>query len=138
VRYLALIVLVAAMAPAHAAEPAKQATPTIVVEPDGFDFGRALVNKTLTKEFVLRNTGDAELEIRSVRTSCGCTAALPGSRKIAPGSHTSLTVTLDTRGHPGKLQRAVYVESNDPHTRVLQIQLSVEVVDPNARDTKKD
>ena len=51
------------------------AAPRIRVEPEAFDFGKALPGKTLRKEFTLRNFGDAELVIEGVTTTCGCTAA---------------------------------------------------------------
>src|SRR5207249_10145134 len=40
-----------------------------------FDFGKALQQKTLQKEFAIRNLGDADLVLDSVTTSCGCTVA---------------------------------------------------------------
>ena len=47
------------------------------MEPPAFDFGEALPDKTLTKEFAIRNFGNQDLVIENVSTSCGCTAARP-------------------------------------------------------------
>ena len=106
--------------------------PRIVVEPAGFDFGQALQNKTLPKDFVLRNVGDEALRIEDVRTSCGCTAALPSERVVPPGGQTRLHVELQTRTAEGRLEKIVYVRSNDPTRNVLEVKLRVTVDKPAA------
>jgi len=120
--------------PAHA-EDERAPAPRIRVEPEGFDFGTALPNKTLRKEFTLRNFGDAELVIEDVKTTCGCTAALAASSKLKPGASTQLRVTLETRSYAGKLERQVLVRSNDPKTPLLTVKVSatVEAADAKAR-----
>ena len=104
-------VLLAAGAGSGRAE--EQKTPRIRVEPEAFDFGKALPAKTLRKEFTLSNFGDAALVIENVSTTCGCTAALASDTKLAPGSSTVLRVTLETRSYSGKLERQVWC-ANDP------------------------
>lgn len=104
--------------------------PRIVVEPATFDFGQALPNKTLNKDFVLRNLGDETLRLEEVRTSCGCTAALPNERVVPPGGQTRLQVSLQTRTAEGRLEKTVYVRSNDPTHATLEVKLSVTVVKP--------
>jgi hypothetical protein len=104
--------------------------PRIVVEPATFDFGQALQNKTLNKDFVLRNLGDETLRIEEVRTSCGCTAALPNERVVPPGGQTRLQVSLQTRTAEGRLEKIVYVRSNDPTHSTLEVKLGVTVVKP--------
>jgi Protein of unknown function (DUF1573) len=127
-----LWLLVAALLPAGAgsgrAEEPK--TPRIRVEPETFDFGKALPAKTLRKEFTLSNFGDAALVIENVSTTCGCTAALASDTKLAPGSSTVLRVTLETRSYSGKLERQVLVRSNDPKTPLLTVTVSATVEAP--------
>jgi Protein of unknown function (DUF1573) len=108
----------------------EQKTPRIRVEPETFDFGKALPAKTLRKEFTLSNFGDAELVIENVSTTCGCTAALASDTKLAPGSSTVLRVTLETRSYSGKLERQVLVRSNDPKTPLLTVTVSATVGAP--------
>lgn len=108
----------------------EQKTPRIRVEPETFDFGKALPAKTLRKEFTLSNFGDAELVIENVSTTCGCTAALASDTKLAPGSSTMLRVTLETRSYSGKLERQVLVRSNDPKTPLLTVKVSATVEAP--------
>ena len=85
--------LLAALAVARPsrAEDKDAAAPRIRVEPEAFDFGKALPGKTLRKEFTLRNFGDAELVIEGVTTTCGCTAAISAKTRLEAGGSTQLT-----------------------------------------------
>lgn len=126
---LAGLGLIAALTapPAVAGDEKRAATPRIRVEPDGFDFGMAQQNKTLRKEFTLRNFGDAELVIEGVSTTCGCTAAITAEKHVEPGGSTQLRVTLETRSYSGKVERQVLVRSNDPETPLLAVKVSATV-----------
>jgi hypothetical protein len=115
----------ALLATASAAE--EKAAPRIRVEPESFDFGNALPDKTLRKDFTIRNFGDAALVIESVSTTCGCTAALPEARRVEPGGSTLLRVTFETRRYTGKVERRVIVRSNDPRTPVAEVRVSATV-----------
>ena len=112
------------------AVPAKG--PRIVVEPAEHDFGKAQQNKTLTKEFRLKNTGTEELVIGEVATTCGCTAAQLTTKTLKPGDSTPLVVNLETRTVSGKLERYVMVSSNDPENKQLQVKVTADVAAPAA------
>jgi hypothetical protein len=129
--FLAVSAVTAAADNAAPQANAKQG-PRIAVEPATFDFGQALQNKTLTKDFVLRNLGDESLRIEDVRTTCGCTAALPTDRVVPPGGQTRLQVSLQTRTSEGRLEKSVNIRSNDPTHSVIEIRLNVTVVKPAA------
>jgi len=123
-----LVVLAATLLPvAVSAEDKPAAAPSIRVEPDGFDFGKTLPGKTLSKEFALRNFGDAELVIEGVSTTCGCTAAITAEKRVRPGGATQLRVTFETRSYSGRVERQVLVRSNDPKTPVLTLKLTANV-----------
>jgi hypothetical protein len=126
-RRLAVLGAVALMAASARAEEKPQTGPRIRVEPESFDFGRALPGKTLRKEFTVRNFGDAELVILGVTSTCGCTAGLTAQSRVQPGRSTPLRVTLETRSSSGKVERQVLVRSNDPKTPLLQVRVSVTV-----------
>jgi hypothetical protein len=128
-----LLVMGALLAGQAAGASQKQKGPEIAVEPASFDFGRALQNKNLTKDFTIRNLGDAELVIKEVKTTCGCTAAIPGARRVAPGGKTTLHVSLETRSYRGPVERKVLLRSNDKKHGVLAVAVSVTVVPPKKR-----
>jgi hypothetical protein len=115
-------------APAAAA-PSERA-PRIAVEPTVFDFGRAQQEKTLEKEFTVRNLGNEDLVIESVSTTCGCTVAEGYSKVIKPGASTPLRVKLQTRTNFGRLSRSVLIKSNDPSGRPLELKVEATVERP--------
>ena len=129
-RVLLGLVAAALLAGAASGWTEEQKTPRIRVEPETFDFGKALPAKTLRKEFTLSNFGDAALVIENVSTTCGCTAALASDTKLAPGSSTVLRVTLETRSYSGKVERQVLVRSNDPKVPLLTVKVSATVEAP--------
>jgi len=112
--------------PARAGEAAA-AAPRLAIEPESFDFGEALAQRTLHKEFVIRNFGQGELRIEGISTSCGCTAALAASNRLAPGARTTLRVSLETRDDQGPLERTVLLRSNDPERPIATLRLRVRV-----------
>jgi hypothetical protein len=126
---LAGLLLVGALA-----RPADEAAkgPRISVEPQSFDFGRALPGKTLEKQFSLRNFGDADLVVERITTTCGCTAALldDAHKLLKPGQSAQLRVRLETRDYSGKLVRSVLVRSNDPERSVLEVKVEATVTAP--------
>ncbi|HVO12547.1 MAG TPA: DUF1573 domain-containing protein [Vicinamibacteria bacterium] len=107
--------------------------PEARVEPASFDFGKALPGRTLKKEFVLKNAGEATLVIEGVSTTCGCTAAIAGATRLPPGRSTSLSVTLQTRDYRGPVERRVLVRSNDPKTPLLEVRVRATVEPPAGR-----
>jgi hypothetical protein len=126
-RRLAVLGAVALLAASARAEEKPRPGPRIRVDPESFDFGRALPDKTLRKEFTIRNFGDAELVIEGISTSCGCTAALTAEKRVEPGGSTPLRVTLETRSYSGRVERQVLVRSNDPATPLLRVRVSATV-----------
>jgi hypothetical protein len=107
----------------------KPPAPKISVEPLSFDFGNALPEKTLEKQFSIRNFGDADLVIDKITTSCGCTAGLldDDSKVLKPGKSGQLRVRLQTRDYSGKVVRSVVVHSNDPAQELLEIKVEANV-----------
>ena len=127
----ALFALALAMAAVRADEKAATRAPAakISVEPTYFDFGNAWPEKTLEKQFSIRNFGDADLVIDKITTTCGCTAGLldDDSKVLKPGQSGQLRVRLQTRDYSGKVVRSVMVRSNDPAQQLVEIQVEVNV-----------
>lgn len=136
-RTLPLLALVAALAGATGAEETKPVQaphgPRLSVEPASFDFGKALPNRTLEKEFNLRNFGDEELVIEKVTTSCGCTVTQLDTKLLKPGASTPLRVKLETRSAQGRILKSVAIRSNDATKSVFELKLEATVVPEKAR-----
>lgn len=87
------------------------------------DFGSVTEGDILPYVFIFKNAGDAELEITDVKTSCGCTAAIPSATKLKPGEEAELKVEFDTKDRSGRISRTIQVTTNekDVPTKVLTI-----------------
>jgi hypothetical protein len=90
-----------------------------------YDFGRADSTVNVSHVFLLTNTGDAPLSIKRVRVCCGATAML-GTNTIAAGTSTTLRVTLALDGKLGRVEKAIYVLSNDPVAPIFRLALTGE------------
>ena len=101
--------------------------PGIRCEKTTHDFGVHWVGGTLTHEFIVRNEGDQELEILSVRLSCGCAVAGRYDKRIPPGGQGKIPVSLNTNKVHGKFSKSIRVNSNDPVTPALRLKISGEV-----------
>ena len=98
----------------NAAPPGKQ--PKVQVMNPLYDFGTALEGKMVEHVFKIKNTGQGELEIRGVKTSCGCTAAAPSKNHLAPGEEADISVGFDTHFQKGHQVRTITAYTNDPTT----------------------
>ncbi len=110
------------------------AQPRLAVDAPAWDFGSLDQSQTIRREFVLRNAGTRPLEIREITSSCGCTAAEPGSRHLAPGAETALAVSVDLRGRRGPQDFRVVVHTNDPEQPATQLSVSGTVTSAVAVD----
>ncbi|UFS70600.1 DUF1573 domain-containing protein [Geomonas sp. RF6] len=91
---------------------AAYAAPELSVEQGVFNFGSIAQGKKVQHTFVIKNTGDATLQIRQLRPSCGCTAATPSSSQIPPGKSAEIKVVFDSTNFSGRMQKSVVVDTN--------------------------
>lgn len=119
--------LVAPSAHEPGPEPNPPRAPRIAVEPALFDFGKVRQERTLTKQFSIRNFGSADLSILGISHACGCTASLMDSKVVKPGGSATLRVTFETRNYAGKVSRSVLVKSNDPERQTVELKLEATV-----------
>ena len=103
---------------AGTAAPAPEATagpvPHVEFESSTFDFGEVDQGKDVVHAFKFKNSGQGNLIITKVQSSCGCTAALASSEKIGPGAEGVIEATFSTGGYQGKVSKSIRVKTNDP------------------------
>ncbi|MDP8237193.1 MAG: DUF1573 domain-containing protein, partial [Candidatus Erginobacter occultus] len=114
-------------APAEEGADPVPAGPAISFRETVFDAGESWEGEVVTHTFTFTNTGDAELKITRVRTSCGCTASNLSSDTIAPGESGEIKASFNTRNYRGKKSQPVYVTSNDPSNPTVQLRLETTV-----------
>jgi HYDIN/CFA65/VesB family protein len=100
----------------------------LAVEPAAFDFGNVRPEKTLQKDLLLRNFGDAELVIQKVSTTCGCTVAGSYLKRVAPGASTTLRIAFTTPATAGRTEQTVTIETNDPERPRIHVKVAATVV----------
>lgn len=77
-------------------------------------------------DFVIRNDGDAPLEITSVQPACGCTVA-EFDKTVAPGKTGKVHVALDTATFNGPIAKGVSVFTNDPDNPRIELTVRANV-----------
>ncbi|RPI75481.1 MAG: DUF1573 domain-containing protein [Ignavibacteriales bacterium] len=102
--------------------------PKIVVPQPEHDFGDIVQGEKVSHNFVITNTGGDVLVITNVRASCGCTAALPDKKELAPGETTNIKVEFNSTGRIGKQQKTVYVSSNDKENPQITLKFTGNIV----------
>ena len=77
----------------HAAGAIATLGPKAQVPETTFDFGEIFEDRELTHTFVIKNIGDALLEIKDIDSDCACTAA-DSDRRIPPGGQGRIKLTI--------------------------------------------
>ena len=88
------------------------AAPELTVVEANYNFGTIPQGKKVQHNFVIRNSGDAALQIKEVNVSCGCTAAKPSTSLVAPGKSAEIQVVFDSTNFSGKVQKSVSLVTN--------------------------
>ncbi|HAH33211.1 MAG TPA: hypothetical protein DCL52_00310 [Flavobacteriaceae bacterium] len=85
------------------------------------DYGKIIKGSDGIRVFEFTNTGDAELVVTNVKSSCGCTVPKKPEGPIAPGASGSIEVKYDTN-RVGPIRKTVTVYSNaDEPIKALKI-----------------
>ena len=82
------------------------------------------VSKVLLK---ISNSGDKDLKINRITTTCSCVSALSDRLVIKPGEITNLRVSFNPRGHIGfqKYRVHVYTDGNRNPSAILNLEAHV-------------
>ena len=71
-------------------------------------------DKQAIGHFKYQNTGDKPVKFKSVRTSCGCTAAQTQKDEVPAGEKGEITATFNIGERTGTQVKTVTVETDDP------------------------
>jgi len=100
----------------------KVLTPNIEMLETSYNFGEIQQGESVTHDFILKNTGDADLIISAAKGSCGCTVPEWPKTPIAKGEEAAIKVTFNSAGRSGKQNKTVTLVTNAiPNTKVLTI-----------------
>jgi hypothetical protein len=76
-------------------------------------FQRAPEDREVTATFAFRNAGTAQVTVRSIRTSCGCTTARLDKKSYAPGESGEIKARFVFGGLRGLQRKLITVKTDD-------------------------
>lgn len=100
--------------------------PKIELSAKKVDFGNVAEDKTLVRDFVVKNTGKSTLNIEAVNPSCGCTT-VDFPKTIQPGKSGKIKLKVETGKGEGQRTKTVTISSNDPQERSVVFEFSFTV-----------
>jgi Protein of unknown function (DUF1573) len=125
-------------------QEADQPEPNIALDVTTLDYGKLWDPTKETKQVTISNTGDADLLLSNLASTCGCTVPRIGEEtlvkakgtaidvRIKPGESVVMDVTVNTFGKRDKLAQKVTITSNDPDTPEAYVDV-VGFVEPQVR-----
>lgn len=141
-RYFVLAAaLVSALAAGRYAAVAAQGkpagkSPKAVVEQKTIQVGEILEQQNVEHTYVVKNAGNAELQIVSVKPSCGCSVA-DFDKSVLPGKEGKIHITIDGKKvGAGPFDKSFMVKTNDPENE--QFSLNVQGTVTKALDFSRE
>lgn len=100
--------------------------PIISFKKTEHDFGKVIEGEVVTYSFKFTNTGNTDLIIAKVSTSCGCTASNYPVDPIKPGDTNVVEVRFDSQSRKGFQNKRITVLTNStPAKQNLYIKADV-------------
>ena len=100
---------------ARPAQPSKPGTqPRVQLSATQWDFGSLWWGDKCETDIEIKNVGNAPLEIRNVKTSCGCTGAKPNRTTLGPGESDKIHLAYNTEKGVVDVSQTATIETNDP------------------------
>lgn len=114
-----ILILLAALLPL-AAQAQETKKPKIEFESLVYDMGVVARDTSVVKcTFKFKNTGNSDLYIHQIFTTCGCTKASHNTDPVKPGESDEITVTFDgRRSGEGRVRKRVNVYNNSEQEMV--------------------
>jgi hypothetical protein len=84
-------------------------------------------DKESVATFKYENKGKTTVNIKNVRSSCGCTVASLKKNEVAPGEKGELVATFNIGGRTGMQQKIVTVETDDPSQPQINLLLKANI-----------
>lgn len=108
-------------------EQTKSEAPKIQFNSSQHNFGKVKEGQVYQHTFTFSNNGSQLLNIKDVKSSCGCAVASISQKELKPGESATLKVELDTAKRKGRMSRTLTVISNDPENPNTILTLYAEI-----------
>jgi len=90
------------------------------------DVGTVPKGEKIVHDFVIKNDGDADLQITNVQPACGCTVA-EFDKVIKPGQTGKVHAVIDSSTFNGPISKGVSVFTNDPDHPQIELTVHAKV-----------
>lgn len=91
-----------------------------------FNFGKIIAGETVMHSFYFKNTGNENLIIRNIETSCGCTTADYPKQPVAPGKEGKIEIAFNSSGRYGKQYKEIRIFANVPE-KVMTLKFTADI-----------
>jgi hypothetical protein len=109
--------------------------PQIAIPESRLALGNVVNGEIITRAVNVQNTGQTDLVIETVTTTCGCTEARLDPMVIPAGGSGSLEIVFDSGAHgpalTGAVVRQVIITSNDPQQPEMIVELAANILPPS-------
>lgn len=105
-----------------------QTGPAISFEAETIDYGEVAQGSDGTRIFKFTNTGDAPLEIKDAKSSCGCTVPKKPEAPIAPGDTGEIVVRYDTKNRVGQFRKTITLTTNIENQPMVALKIKGNVL----------
>ena len=101
---------------------AQQTFPQIEFDSTTIDYGTIENESNGERVFSFTNTGNADLIITNVKSSCGCTIPKKPEDPIAPGESSEIVVRYDTN-RVGPFRKTITVSTNQENDPIIALKI---------------
>ena len=103
-------------------------SPKAVIPFTSFGFGDVYRGEIISQIFVIRNEGDADLQMGEFTAGCGCEVTR-SDKVIPPGKEGSATLEVHTVSDSGAISKTATLHTNDPARPAIIFTLAANIID---------
>ncbi len=103
--------------------------PTIFFKEPDFNFGKIYKGQKVEHVYMFENRGENTLNIKKVKTSCGCTAAILTNHTISPAETGEIRVTYNPGSNTGNVKKSITVLNDDPEHSSYRLTIFGEIIE---------
>lgn len=97
--------------------------PKAVVDEKLYLFGEMAVDQSRSHKFILKNEGEAPLEVMKGDTTCKCTLSSMKDSTIAPGESIEIELTWTPKSTQSVFGQTATIYTNDPENQELKLRI---------------
>ena len=92
------------------------------------DFGKISQGEVVSFTFFYENVGSANLIVKDVKASCGCTIPKWTKEPLSQGEKGKIVVTFDSSGRSGKQHKVITVSSNSSPNNIDRLTITADII----------